>query len=362
MPLKKTVSMPSTENATPIPSHIANRQVTKAVKLDFDHVPIVDLEAARTGTADEFRATAARIREVCQDVGFFYVKNHGIDESVLDLALDRTQQFFRLPEPVKLRYDIGEVRRHRGYVPFGALSADPQQIDHQQGYEVGPELPADDPDYVAGNCLYGPNVWPTEVADFNTAIYTYFEQAFELGRTLFRLFATSLALPQDYFEPHLTRPTAQLRLIYYPGLDPSVPAEQATGIGAHTDYECFTILWQTDRGLQVQNRGGQWIEAPPIPGTFVINIGDLFQRWTNDLFVSTPHRVISNTGKERFSFPLFFGLNHGTVVSCLDSCASDDNPPRYPPTHCGHWIETMHTYAYKYRWHERGKIPNPEQT
>ena len=352
--------MQSSPNATPLPSHVANREVVGAVHLDFDRIPIVDLGAALNGGPDGFAQTATRIREVCRDVGFFYVKNHGIEESVLNRALDRTEQFFKLPETVKLQYDIGEVRRHRGYVPFGALSADPEQIDHQQGYEVGPELPADDPDYLAGNCLYGPNVWPREIDDFDTAIYTYFEEAFELGRTLFKLFAAGLELPLDFFEPLLTRPTAQLRLIYYPAMDRALPPEKATGIGAHTDYECFTILRQTDPGLQVQNRAGEWIEAPPIPGTFVINIGDMFQRWTNDLFVSTPHRVISNTGKERYSFPLFFGLNHSTVVRCLDGCTSPDNPPRYPPTHFGHWIETMHTYAYKYRWHERGKIPNPE--
>jgi isopenicillin N synthase-like dioxygenase len=348
------------DNVTPVPSHVANRKIVDAVTLDFDRIPIIDLRPALEGDAEAFAKTADQIREVCREVGFFYVKNHGIEEPVLDAALQTTADFFHLPESVKLQYDIGKIRRHRGYVPLGALSADPEQIDHQQGYEVGPELPADDPDHLAGNCLYGPNVWPAEVAGFETAVYTYFEEAFELGRTLFKLFASALDLPLDYFEPHLTRPTAQLRLIYYPALDPSLPAEKATGIGAHTDYECFTILRQTDPGLQVQNRARQWIEAPPIPGTFVINIGDMFQRWTNDLFVSTPHRVISNTGRERYSFPLFFGLNHATVVRCLDACASTENPPRYPPTHFGHWIETMHTYAYKYRWHERGKIPNPE--
>ena len=110
----------------------------------------------------------------------------------------------------------------------------------------------------------------------------------------------------------------------------------------------------------MQNPAGQWIEAPPLNGTFVINIGDMLQRWTNDLFVSTPHRVVSNTGRERYSLPFFFGADYDAVVTCLESCCGPDNPPRYPPTRCGYWTETMHTYSYAYRHEDRGKVPNPE--
>ena len=345
---------------TPLLTSIENRRSAGAVRLDFDAIPIIDLGPAVLGDDGETRRIAQIIRDTARDVGFFYVKNHGIDAGVLERALLETRDFFDLPEATKLKYDIGRIKRHRGYVPTGALSADPELIDHQQGYEIGPELPPDDPDYLAGNVLLGPNVWPEELPAFRTDVYRYFEEAMGLGRLLFKLFAVGLDLAPDYFDELISKPTAQLRLIHYPAMDPSVPAEEAIGIGPHTDYECFTILWQTEHGLQVQNPLGQWIEAPPIPGTFVINIGDLFQRWTNDLFVSTPHRVVSNTGRRRYSFPLFFGLNHDVVVKCLDTCQGPDNPRRYPPTHCGHWIETMHTYSYRYRWHERGRIPNPE--
>jgi isopenicillin N synthase-like dioxygenase len=152
---------------------------------------------------------------------------------------------------------------------------------------------------------------------------------------------------------------AQLRLIHYPPQD-RVVDDREIGVGTHTDYECFTILWQGSSGLQVRNPKGEWIEAPPIPGTFVINIGDMMQRWTNDLFVSTPHRVINTTGKARYSLPFFFGANYDAIIEPLACCVGPDNPPRYPPTKCGYWTEAMHTLAYAYRSDERGRTPNPE--
>ena len=132
------------------------------------------------------------------------------------------------------------------------------------------------------------------------------------------------------------------------------------GIGAHTDYECFTILWQTEPGLQVQNRKNEWIEATPIDGTFLVNIGDMMMRWTNNLFRSTPHRVVTRTPNERYSFPFFFAANYETVVSCLETCTNMHHPPIYPPTKFGYWVENMHAYSYVYRHDERGRLPNPE--
>ena len=343
------------------PTEVANREVLRARQLDFEQIPVIDLGAMFDDDREAIVRTALAVRDACVQVGFFYIKNHRVPmDTVLD-ASQHTRDFFLLPLETKLQYDIGRIKRHRGYVPFGALTADPDAVhDVQEGYEVGLELPGDDPEYLAGSALHGPNVWPDEVSGFGPSVYRYFENIIDLGHVLFRAFAIALDLPDDHFEPMITRPTAQLRLIYYPESEVSSTDVDTLGIGAHTDYECFTILWQDQSGLQVQNRAKEWVEAPPIDGTFVVNIGDMMQRWTNDLFVSTPHRVVNPPGKERISFPLFFGANHDTVVRCLDNCTSADNPPRYPPTHSGYWIENMHTFSYVYRHHERGKLPNPE--
>jgi isopenicillin N synthase-like dioxygenase len=305
--------------------------------------------------------TAARLHAVCRDIGFFYIVNHRVPGESIARAVRQCELFYALPLASKTAYDVARLGRHRGYVPATALTAGPdaKTPDLQEGYEVGLELPADDPDYLAGNMLYGPNLWPRELPDFGADIYRYFEAILQLGHVVFRAFAVALGLPDGFFEDKIDKPMAQLRLIYYPPQE-RVVDDIEIGVGTHTDYECFTILWQGAPGLQVRSPDGVWVEAPPVPESFVINIGDMMQRWTNDLFISTPHRVINTTGRARYSLPFFFGANYEAVVEPLPSCTGRDNPPRYPPTKCGYWTETMHTLAYVYRRADRGKVPNPE--
>jgi isopenicillin N synthase-like dioxygenase len=340
------------------PTDISGRGDFNANRVDFDEIPIIDISAMQCEDWAKKMATAHAVREAAINVGFFYVKNHGISEAVIEAAHHTAGRFYDLPDVVKRQYDVAITKRHKGYVPVGGLSADPTTMDLQEGYEVGLELPADDPEHLAGIPLLGPNLWPSELPEFQRDIYGYFEDATVLGNRLYRLFALSVDMPEDFFEPLITKPCSQLRILYYPDTDPKA-AE--VGIGAHTDYESFTLLWQSQPGLQVQNRAGHWIEAPPIPGTFLINIGDMMMRWTNELFVSTPHRVLNTSGKKRYSMALFFAANHDTIVECLPTCTDGTNPPKYPPTHFGYWIENMHAFSYAYRWDERGELPDPEE-
>lgn len=341
------------------PRDIARRHDLHVSHADFDSIPVIDLPAAASDGAAK-QAAAEAIRAACIDIGFFYVARHGVPREVVAGARRQAERFFDLSADAKLRYDINAIKRHRGYVPMGSLSADPTLVDVQEGFEIGLELPGDDPDHLAGNPLYGPNVWPDETPEFERDVYRYFEEILALGHRMFDLFALGLGLPEGYFEPYVTKPMAQLRLIHYPATRAAIDPEKAMGIGPHTDYEPFTILWQDRPGLQVQNRRGEWVEAPPIDGTFVVNIGDMLQRWTNDLFVSTPHRVITASGQRRFSFAMFLGTNHDSIVECLETCTDPERPPRYPPTHAGIWTENMHSYAYAYRWQDRGKLPDAE--
>ncbi len=342
------------------PRDIVRRHDLSVERADISSIPVIDIASSVSGDAAGMQATAEIIRKACIDIGFFYVTKHGVATDAIEAAHHEAERFFDLPEETKLKYDINEIKRHRGYVPVGSLSADPAIMDLQEAFEIGLELSDDDPDYLAGNPLYGPNVWPDELPEFRRDAYRYFQEILILGHRLFELFALGLGMPKDYFEPFITKPMAQLRLIHYPVMDQSTGTEEAMGIGPHTDYEPFTILWQDAAGLQIQNRRSQWIEAPPIPGTFIVNIGDMLQRWTNDLFVSTPHRVINTSGQRRYSLAMFLGTNHDCVVECLETCTSLDHPPNYPPTHAGLWTENMHTYAYSYRWDERGTLPEPE--
>jgi len=340
------------------PTAVAKRDDVSASRMDFDAIPVIDIGAALNGSLEERKAVAGELRKAAHSVGFFYISNHGVAEASVEKARQAAETFYALPTEVKRRYDVAQTKRHRGYVPMGGLSADPTVVDLQEGYEVGLELGEDDPAFRADNPLIGSNVWPSEVPSFQPDVYAYFEDLMALGRRLYRLFALALDMPEDFFDDKVAKPLAQLRVMYYPETD---PVENAVGIGAHTDYESFTVLWQSQPGLQVQNRQGEWIEATPIPGTFIINIADMMMRWTNDYFVSTPHRVINTSGKERISLALFFAADYDTVVECLPSCTDAENPPKYPPTHYGYWIENMHTFSYAYRWEERGKLPDPEE-
>jgi isopenicillin N synthase-like dioxygenase len=335
--------------------------VLGAKRLAFDDIPVIDIDGLFSAEAAGRQRVADVVGEACRDVGFFYVRNHRIPEAAITGAYDAMTQYFDLPLSDKMKLDIHQVQRHRGYVPVGGLYADPTaRPDSQEGFELSFELPADDPLYLDGNIMMGPNVWPDGLPAFRPAVYGYYQQVIDLGHVLFRAFALALGIEENFFEDKIDKPMGQLRLIHYPIREGPVVADRI-GIGAHNDYECFTILWQDDTGgLQVGNRDGDWVEAPPIPGAFIINVGDMMMRWSNDQFVSTPHRVINSSRRERYSMPFFFGVNFDTVVTPLPQCCGPDNPPRYPPTKSGWWSVRMITDAYEYRRAYRGTLPDPE--
>lgn len=322
-----------------------------ARRLDFTEIPLIDMADLHSEDREARLRVAERIGAACETVGFLYVKGHRVPDAAVQGTYAAMADFFARPEEEKLRYDIHARARHRGYVPFGGLNADPHEpgTDLQEAYEIGLELPESDPHYRAGNMMHGPNIWPETPSDFGAVVYDYFEHVHALGRTLFRGFALALDLPEDWFEDKIRKPMTQLRAIHYPPQEPLVRNPKEIGIGAHSDYECFTILAASTPGLQVVNRAGQWIDAPPIEGTFIINIGDMMERWTNGRFVSTVHRVINATGAERYSLAFFFGADYETVVECLPSCCGPDNPPRYPPVKAGDWTAENIKAAYTYR-------------
>lgn len=328
-----------------------DRADLSAQAANFDSIPVIDIAGMYSPDPLERLAVARAVGEACRNVGFLYIRNHHIPDSQISEVFRVADAFYRLPMEEKLKYDINRLGRHRGYVAIGGLAADSHDgtaFDMHEAYEVSLELPDTDPDYLAGNIMYGPNLWPDQPVEFRSVIYRYYESVLDLGRLLFRSFALALDLPETWFDDKITKPMAQLRVLHYPpqlgAIDP-----RHLGVGAHTDYECFTILAQSAPGLQVQNSLGQWIEAPPIPGTFVINIGDVMSRWTNDIFASTVHRVINTTGQRRFSLPFFFGANYNAQVSCLASCQGPDRPPRYAPITAGECTVQNITAAYAYR-------------
>ncbi|MEX2202296.1 MAG: 2OG-Fe(II) oxygenase family protein [Dongiaceae bacterium] len=347
----------------PDSAHAGNEAAIAAKRIAFSEIPVVDIGPMFGPDRAGRLAVAKELRRCCSEVGFMYIKNHGVREERMICAREQMAEYFHRPLEYKLQHDIMHAQRHRGFVRYGGLYADVSaKPDHQEAFEVALELPENDPDYLAGNMIYGPNIWPEDMPDFRKHIYAYYDEILSLGRVMFRAFALALDLEETWFEPLIDKPMGQLRLIYYPPQEGPIDP-QRIGIGAHSDYECFTILWQDGTGgLQVQNIAGEWIEATPVPGTFIINIGDMMARWTNGLFSSTPHRVINRSGKERYSMPFFYGASYDTVASCVPSLLKPGEKPKFPPTKCGYWTEMNNTAAYEYRraFRETGKVPNPE--
>lgn len=310
-----------------------------ARRVPFESIPIIDLAAMFGDDRAAKERVAGEIDKACREIGFFYVRNHGVSEATIARAYDESARFFALSLDEKMAIHYKKARNMvRGYVPMFQTHSDRTvKADYHDAFEYSLELPHDDPDHVAGIPLYGPNQWPANLPGFREGVSRYYDAVLDLGATLFRAFATALALPDDFFVPLITKPMGQMRVIHYPEQE-NIDDTGQWGIGAHTDYECFTILSQDGAGgLQVRNAAGNWIEAPPIPGAFTINIGDMMARWTNDIYVSTPHRVLNRSGYERYSFALFYGANFETIVSCLPSCQDHDHPPKYGPVRSGDW-------------------------
>ncbi len=294
-------------------------------------LPIVDVAAlGSTGTARD--EVARQLNAACRDVGFFYVVGHAVDDGLQGRFEALSREFFGLPEDEKARIAMaGGGRAWRGWFPVGGELTSGRP-DRKEGIYFGGELGRDHPRVAAGVPLHGPNLFPTRPAGLREAVLAYMAAMTELGHLLASVIARGLGLPDDWFATHLTAdPTVLFRIFHYPaapdaaGSEPT--AERAWGVAEHTDYGLLTILRQDDTGgLEVRTPTG-WIDAPPVPGSFVCNIGDMLERMTGGLYRSTPHRVHNAGRVGRVSFAFFFDPSWDAEVSPLPL----DRPPTPPP-------------------------------
>jgi len=282
------------------------------------------------------------------------VTGHGIPDSAISGAFAAAQKFFALSESMKLELDIHKSKNFKGYTALLGENTNPENRgDLHEGFDLGWEEPGSGlvrPSEEDG-AMAGQNVWPddTLLPSFRRAVLGYYYAAVRLGLYLFPLFALALDLPEDFFADKITKPAAIMRLLYYPP-QTGVVDDRTIGIGSHTDYECFTILWQQDdiNALQVLNTAGKWIDAVPIPGSLVVNLGDQFARWTNDVFRSTVHRAINRSGVARYSIPLFFGTDYDVPLQALPSCVSDDFPAKYDVVTAGDYVKSRLEATYSH--------------
>ena len=310
-------------------------------------IPVIDIESLYGSDKAAIEKTATQIGEACRGIGFFYIKGHALSADDIATLFATSHDFFAQPEDAKKQVEISSTTGNRGYVPMRGEALDPTKpADLKEAFNIGLELAADDPEIKAGARFRALNLWP-EQAGFRQAMLDYFDTALDIGRRLHIAFATDLGLSADHFEGKLDRPLATLRLLHYPP-QPGAVEDGQMGAGAHTDYGCVTLLL-TDEvgGLEVRTRSGDWIKAPYIPGAFVCNIGDCLMRWTNDTYISTPHRVVSPAGRERYSIAFFLDPNPDAIVECLPTCTDTGNPPRYAPIRGDDYLESRLNPTYQ---------------
>jgi isopenicillin N synthase-like dioxygenase len=285
----------------------------------FGILPVVDVAPLRPASSGGAQAAgsaevARQIEAACREHGFFYVTGHGVAPDLLARLTRACAAFFALPQAAKM--EIAMARggpTWRGYFPVGAELTSGRP-DLKEGLYFGAELGRDDPRVRAGLPLHGPNLFPRQVPELRTAVLDYIGVLTDLGQTVLRGVALSLGLDAEYFAAGYTAsPTVLFRVFRYPAVP---PGEAGWGVGEHTDYGLLTLLAQDDAGgLQVRTPNG-WAAAPPLPGTFVANIGDMLDRLTGGWYRSTPHRVRNTSGRDRLSYPFF-----------LDPGFTDEIPP-----------------------------------
>lgn len=312
-------------------------------------IPVIDVAPLLNGSLEGANAVARELGRACRDVGFFYITGHGISEALMARVFESSAAFFGGPASIREAASFSGPGGNRGYIRLGGEALDPgKPADVKEAFNIGLELASDDPELLARAPFRSANLWP-DMPGFRDTMLDYFNRVWRLGRDLHRGFALDLGLAPDFFEASLDKPIATLRLLHYPPVKGPLPDGQL-GAGEHTDYGNVTLL-ATDAvgGLMVRDRSGRWLDAPVIPGAFVCNIGDCLMRWSNDVYVSTPHKVISPPGKDRYSVAFFLDPNPDAMVACLPTCVGPDRPAKYAPITGAEFLRSRlePTYASK---------------
>lgn len=292
---------------------------------------------------DQKSAFVGDIGHACRQSGFMLLTDHGIDQALIDAVFANATMFFALDASEKNRLSIANSKHDRGYAAIGSEKLDETSglIDQKEAFNVGADLSPDDPRVLTGMPFRGVNQWPAGMEEFRETLMRYYGEMARLGVDIHRAIALDLGLEESYFQSMLDDPIAILRLLRYP---PSRGVEGDIGAGAHSDYGSITLL-MTDgtAGLQVKPRGSDiWVDVPHVANAFVVNLGDLLMRWTNNIYVSTPHRVMPPE-RERYSIAFFLQPNPDVVVEALPGTG---DAPHCPPITSADYLHQRLTATY----------------
>ena len=321
-------------------------------------IPVVDLAPSFADASGQARV-AQDIHRACRETGFFYVRHHGVPQPLIDAQFAAAKAFFDLPLEQKMATHMKNSPTTAGYEPIGGQALDSQDAnaeaappDLKESFYCGLELPEGHP--YAGKQMrsFGYNQWPAALPDFRAQMIAYHAAMRGLGDRLMSLLALSLDLPADWFTGYFDLPVGTLRMIKYPPQTRDDVFNQI-GAGAHTDWGGITLLAQDDSGgLEVRNIAGEWLEATRIPGTYVVNLGDLMARWTNGLYNSNMHRVKNNrSGHDRYSLPFFYGPRPDAFIAPIPTCVDDQHPRLFEDCTASQHMSEMfrRSYGYEYR-------------
>ena len=307
-------------------------------------IPMLDVARYLAGEPGELERLGAQLRHAFENVGFYYLRGHDIPENLIAAMFDQARRFHAQPLEAKLQVRINE--HNIGYMPIGGSLARTSKVNNNTKPSVNEavffrrERTPDDPDVIAGTKLRGLNQWPAGLPGFREIVLAYMTAMERLCQRLVPIYAVALDLPPDYFDAMFARGNMIQRLSHYP--PKASYDENEFSIAPHTDSGFMTLLAPSNvPGLAIRLPDGTWFDAPSIPGCFTVNGGDILKRWTNDRFLSTPHRALNVSGLDRYAIPFFFDTHPDTLLECLPTCRSADNPPKYEPV-------TYHDYAVWY--------------
>jgi isopenicillin N synthase-like dioxygenase len=320
--------------------HLFKERGVKDPEAAAGMIPIIDYGPYLAGQTGALDRVAAELRYACEHVGFFYAVNHGVPEALIARAFAASRAFHALPLEDKLSVRLNA--NNIGYLPLDA-SVQGASTVHQatrpnrnESFFVSHDRGPDHPDAIAGTPLRGRNQWPKAMSGMRADMIAYFDAMSDLCDRMLPPFAVALGMPPDFFAPYFAgEPHANLRFLHYPPQD--AQDDNLFGQAPHTDNSFMTALAREEvPGLAVRlppngPMGGEWFAPPLIPGTFLINLGNIMRRWSNDRFLSTPHGVLNESGTDRYSIAYFHSPDPDRVIECLPSCTGPGNPARYPP-------------------------------
>ena len=315
--------------------HLFKEQGVKDVGAAASQIPVIDYGRYFAGEPGALDRLVPQVRHACEHVGFFYAAGHGVDEALIDAAFAAARRFHALPVDEKLALRLNE--NNIGYMPMNASVQGASTVhkatrpNQNESFFISHDRGPDHPDVVAGVPLRGRNQWPQSLDDIRAPMTAYFRALGTMCDRMLPPFALALGMPADYFTPFFAdEGHANLRFLHYPPQDPE--EDNLFGQAPHTDNSFMTALARTEvPGLAVRLPSGEWFPPPIIPGTFLINLGNVMRRWSNNRFLSTPHGVLNESGTDRYSIAYFHSPNPASLIECLPSCVSADNPAQYAP-------------------------------